>query len=47
MFARAWESADLDALVALLTDDVFIAMPPIPFGYAPRPHRCGHVAGVS
>jgi RNA polymerase sigma-70 factor (TIGR02960 family) len=35
-FARAWESADLDALVALLTDDVFIAMPPMPFGYAGR-----------
>jgi len=32
-FARAWESADLDALVALLTDDVFVAMPPEPFGY--------------
>ena len=32
-FTRAWESADLDALVALLTDDVFIAMPPMPFGY--------------
>src|SRR5215469_14702495 len=35
-FARAWESADLGALVALLTDDVFIAMPPEPFGYQGR-----------
>ena len=32
-FARAWESADVDALVRLLVDDVFISMPPIPFGY--------------
>jgi RNA polymerase sigma-70 factor (ECF subfamily) len=31
-FVRAWESADLGALVALLTDDVFIALPPMPFG---------------
>jgi RNA polymerase sigma-70 factor (ECF subfamily) len=35
-FARAWESADMGALVSLLTDDVFIAMPPMPFGYEGR-----------
>jgi RNA polymerase sigma-70 factor (TIGR02960 family) len=35
-FVRAWESADLDALVALLTDDVFMAMPPMPFEYQSR-----------
>ncbi len=35
-FVRAWESADLGALVALLTDDVFVSMPPIPFEYEGR-----------
>ena len=35
-FTSAYESADLDALVALLTDDVFMSMPPIPFEYAGR-----------
>ena len=32
-FVRAWESADVDALVGLFTDDVFLAMPPMPFEY--------------
>ena len=35
-FVRAWEFADLDALVDLLTDDIFISMPPIPFEYQGR-----------
>ena len=35
-FVHAWESADLDALVALLTDDVFMSMPPMPFEYQGR-----------
>ncbi|MFI1916678.1 sigma-70 family RNA polymerase sigma factor [Nocardia sp. NPDC020380] len=32
-FVHAYQSADIDALVALLTDDVFLAMPPMPFEY--------------
>jgi RNA polymerase sigma-70 factor (TIGR02960 family) len=35
-FVSAWESADLDALVTLLTDDAFVSMPPIPFEYEGR-----------
>jgi RNA polymerase sigma-70 factor (ECF subfamily) len=35
-FVSAYESADLDALVALLTDDVFMSMPPIPLEYEGR-----------
>jgi RNA polymerase sigma-70 factor (TIGR02960 family) len=35
-FVSAYESADLDAMVALLTDDVFISMPPMPFEYEGR-----------
>ena len=32
-FVSAYESADLDALVALLTDDVFMSMPPMSLEY--------------
>ncbi|MEV0720784.1 RNA polymerase subunit sigma-70 [Asanoa sp. NPDC050611] len=35
-FVAAWRSADVPALVALLTDDVFMSMPPIPFEYVGR-----------
>ena len=35
-FVHAWESADIGALVALLTDDVFMAMPPLPLEYHGR-----------
>ena len=32
-FVRAYEAADVHAVVELLTDDVFTSMPPIPFEY--------------
>jgi RNA polymerase sigma-70 factor (TIGR02960 family) len=35
-FVRAWQSADVGALVVLLTDDVFMSMPPMPFEYQGR-----------
>ena len=35
-FVRAYEAADLNALVALLTDDVFMSMPPMPLEYEGR-----------
>jgi RNA polymerase sigma-70 factor (TIGR02960 family) len=48
-FTSAWESADLDALVALMTDDVFISMPPMPFEYEGRDlvaRFCGSLFGA-
>ena len=35
-FVHAYRSSDIDALVALLTDDVFISMPPQPLQYEGR-----------
>nr|WP_168561013.1 sigma-70 family RNA polymerase sigma factor [Rhizobacter sp. SG703] len=35
-FADAYGAGDLDALVALLTDDVFMSMPPMPLEYRGR-----------
>ena len=35
-FVRAYESADVDTLVALLTDDAFVTMPPMPLEYKGR-----------
>ena len=35
-FVSAWEAADIEALVGLLTDDVFVSMPPLPLEYEGR-----------
>ncbi|GAB0106968.1 sigma-70 family RNA polymerase sigma factor [Nocardia sp. JMUB6875] len=35
-FVSAYANADIDALVALLTDDVFMSMPPLPLEYRGR-----------
>jgi RNA polymerase sigma-70 factor (TIGR02960 family) len=45
-FARAYESGDVDALVALLTDDVFVSMPPIPLEYQGRDVVARLFAGI-
>jgi RNA polymerase sigma-70 factor (TIGR02960 family) len=45
-FVSAYESADLDALVALLTDDVFVSMPPMPLEYVGRDLAARFCAGI-
>ena len=35
-FVRAYESADMPALIELFTDDVFMSMPPVPLEYEGR-----------
>ncbi len=43
-FVAAYEAADVAAVVALLTDDVFMSMPPIPFEYVGRDPVGGFMA---
>jgi RNA polymerase sigma-70 factor (TIGR02960 family) len=45
-FVNAYESADIDALVALLTDDVFMSMPPLPLEYEGRDVVARFCAGI-
>jgi RNA polymerase sigma-70 factor (ECF subfamily) len=45
-FVRAYESGDLDALVALLTEDVHLSMPPIPIEYQGRDVVARLFAGI-
>jgi RNA polymerase sigma-70 factor (ECF subfamily) len=45
-FVSAYEAADLDALLDLLTDDVFMSMPPIPLEYEGRDAVAGFCAAV-
>jgi RNA polymerase sigma-70 factor (ECF subfamily) len=45
-FVRAWESGDVDALVALLTADVSVSMPPIPLEYHGRDVVAGFCASL-
>ncbi|UJW30470.1 sigma-70 family RNA polymerase sigma factor [Saccharothrix sp. AJ9571] len=40
-FVRAFESGDVDAIVALLTDDAWLTMPPLPLEYQ-GPAAIGH-----
>jgi RNA polymerase sigma-70 factor (ECF subfamily) len=45
-FVRAYESADVDAVVALLTDDVFVSMPPMALEYEGRDVVARFLAGI-
>jgi len=45
--ARAYEAGDLDGIVELLTDDVWLRMPPMPLEYHGRELAAGFLENVS
>jgi RNA polymerase sigma-70 factor (ECF subfamily) len=45
--ARAYEAGDLDGIVELLTDDVWLRMPPTPLEYHGRERAAGFLKNVS
>ncbi|HEX6337727.1 MAG TPA: sigma-70 family RNA polymerase sigma factor [Jiangellaceae bacterium] len=45
-FVRAYEAGDVDALIELFTDDIFISMPPIPLEYQGRSVVAGLFASI-
>jgi RNA polymerase sigma-70 factor (ECF subfamily) len=45
-FVRAYGSGDVGALVALLTDDVFVSMPPVPLEWQGREDVARFYAGI-
>jgi RNA polymerase sigma-70 factor (ECF subfamily) len=45
-FVRAYQSGNVDALVALLTDDVRVSMPPVPLEYHGLDAAAGFYASV-
>jgi RNA polymerase sigma-70 factor (ECF subfamily) len=44
-YMRAWEEGDVDTIVGLLTDDVSIAMPPMPTWFRGRDGAIGFLTG--
>jgi RNA polymerase sigma-70 factor, ECF subfamily len=44
-YMRAWEEGDVDTIVGLLTEDVTIAMPPMPTWYRGREGALGFLTG--
>jgi hypothetical protein len=44
---RAWEAADVDSVIALLAEDVWLRMPPMPLEYQGRDLAGGQIASLT